>query len=155
MKMSPLCWHLVAGSKACSRTWDKNIFKAHHFLTSPLQHLLPKAVCTDSSIVAATSDLQPHPANMLGAHVLMQTIWGSGKAYGDSLKSMGTAHLFKVCKIWPPVSSYYLSLKHKGAESVYEILQQWKKSTSCGHDYAGIGPCWRPLCGFFFFILKK
>ena len=108
MKVSPLCWRLVVGSKACSGAWDKNILKAHHFLTSPLQHLLPKAVCTDSSVVAATSDLQPHPANMLRAHVLMQTVWGGGRAYGDSLKSTGTAHLFQVCESWPPVSSHYL-----------------------------------------------
>lgn len=109
MKAPPLCRRSVAGSKACSGAWDKNIFKARHFLTSPLQHFLPKAVCTDSSVVAAASDLQPHPPNTLGAHVLLQTIWGGGRAYGDSLKSMGTAHLFKVCRVWPPVSSRYLS----------------------------------------------
>lgn len=109
MKASPLCRHSVAGSKVCNGVWDKNIFKTHHFLTSRLQHFLPKAVCTDSFVVAAASDLQPHPANMLGAHVLMQTASGAGRAYSDSLKSTGTAHLLKVFKIWPPVSSYFLS----------------------------------------------
>lgn len=109
MKASPLCQHSVAGSKACSGAWDKNICKAHHFLTSPLQHFLPKAVRADSSAVAATSDLQPHPANMLGAHVLMQTLQGGGGTYSDSLKPMGIAHLFKVCEIRPPARSHYSS----------------------------------------------
>lgn len=53
-------------------------------------------MCADSSAVTATSDLQPHPANTLGAHVLMQALQGGGGTYSDSLKPMGIAHLLKV-----------------------------------------------------------
>lgn len=154
MKASPLCWCSLAGSKPCSRAWDKNICKTHHFLTSPLQHLLPNALCTDSSVATATSDLQPNPANTLGAHVLMQTAWGGGRAYDDSLKSMGTARLFKVCKIWPPVNSHYLShwgTKELNVSAKLHYSTTVRKLTSCGHDYAGIGPCWIWPRFFFYF----
>lgn len=129
MKASPLCQHSVAGSKACSGAWDKNICKAHHFLTSPFQHFLPKAVCADSSAVTATSDLQPHPANTLGAHVLMQALQGGGGTYSDSLKPMGIAHLFKVRSGLQRA----VIIPHAGARRSwiclwnYIILQQWKK----------------------------
>lgn len=149
MKASPLCQHSVAGSEACSAAWDKNIRKAHHFLTSPLQHFLPKAVFADSSAVTATSDLQPHPANTLGAHVLMQALPGGGGTYSDSLKPVGIAQ-----GVWDLASSeqsLLLTLKHKGAESVCETTlcySSGKKLVSCDHNYTGAGPCWRSLYGF-------
>lgn len=70
---------------------------------------------------------------------------------------MGTAHLFKVCKIWPPVSSHYLSLKHKGVESVYEITlfySSGKNRRPVVMIMQALGHAGDHYVGFFF-ILKK